>query len=189
LGTSISQKSPRTLSWQAVGTAYDSDQVPVNRICQEVWRAATNQEAGDLSRDLASPFIGSCVQIAEKSQSIPEAMRAVRIEAVSQKHASIATSLAQRAVAAAVAVQNVSDRKSTFISSLIYEASNYLVSRDISGHVGRSQRTSSVSATTSLKDSVCRRASEVASAAFSKVSKGAEWSKAMGQVVASLREG
>ncbi len=46
MGTSVSRPSPNTHNWRAVAAIYQSEDFTVERINQEIWRAATNQPSG-----------------------------------------------------------------------------------------------------------------------------------------------
>lgn len=157
MGTSVSQRSPDTLNWTIVSSVYDSDSMPVERVAHEVWRAACNQPEGNLADDLKTPFVRTCFQVARNAPTVQEAISSVRRAAVAMQEASLATSIAQRAVTAAVL--NNKDRSRDFVTTLFYEASNYLVSRDLPGHLGRSERTKNVAQLTKFKEQICSVAS------------------------------
>ena len=159
MGTSISQASPTTANWRAANTAYTSDALPVDRVAQEVWRAATNQPIGDLAVDLASPIIAQCAQIARDAASGTEAIASIRQSIMTAGDTSLAADIAQRAAVRCIAVGG--DRIEGFVKSLFSEASNYLVARDLPGFVGRGQRTRAVSDARQFKSDVCRVVGQV----------------------------
>ncbi len=162
MGTSVSQRSPDTLNWTIVSSIYDSDAMPVERVSQEVWRAACNQPEGNLAEDLKTPFVRACFQVARDAPTVQDAISSVRMTAVAMQEASLATSIAQRAVTAAVL--NNQDRTRDFVTTLFYETSNYLVSRDLPGHLGRSERTKDVAHLAKFKDQICSAASRATQA-------------------------
>jgi hypothetical protein len=152
MGTSINQRSPATPNWHAVTAAYHSDAIPIPRIVQELWRAATNQPTGNLAADLGAPIIARCFAIALNARSREEALSSASREIALSGQASLAADIAQRAV-----VQSFrpgEERASAFVQSLFSEAGNYLVSRDLPGYVGVSERLHTVSDVIAFKNEI-----------------------------------
>ncbi len=152
MGTSISQSSPRTPNWHAVATAFTNETIPIERTVQELWRAATNQPIGDLTKDLGAPIVAECLNIAQNATSREQALNEARRTIALSQQTSLATDIAQRAIVHSFS--DVQNRISAFTKSLFSQAGDYLVSRDISGYVGTSDRTRTVSDTFSLKNSI-----------------------------------
>jgi hypothetical protein len=176
MGTSINQSSPATSNWNAVWTCYDRDEVPVERIAQEVWRAATNQPKGNLGTDLGSPIVAECFRQATTAQSASAAQAAVRRQIIETGSNSLAAEIAQRALVRSFASPLA--KTDAFVSLLFSEASNYLVARDLPGHVGRSNRTASVSSARALKRGICdlvATRAKTAAGAFTKGMSNAQW--------------
>jgi hypothetical protein len=157
MGTSISQRSPATPSWHAVTAAYNSDVIPIPRIVQELWRAATNQPTGNLAADLGAPIIARCFAIALNAPSREEALFSAGREVALSGQASLAADLAQRAVV--LSFRPGEDRASAFVQSLFSEARSYLVSRDLSGYVGMSERLHTVSDAIAFKNEIRQQSS------------------------------
>lgn len=152
MGTSVNQKSPRTTNWSGVQVGYSSQTVPIPRLAQELWRAATNQPVGNLAVDLAAPVVSTCLQVALSAQSRREAATTV-IERVAQsRQGSLAADIAQRA--AIKCAGEMGDRAMNFAKALFGEASNYLVARDLPGFVGPSGRAQNISEAVQLKAAV-----------------------------------
>jgi hypothetical protein len=160
MGTSISHASPRTANWRAVGAIYESEMIPADRASQELWRAATNQPAGNLGADLGHPVVATCAQIVRDIPSRADAIARVRQTLAMSGVASLATDIAQRAAVSCFAAPG--DRVGAFVQSLVGEATNYLVSRDLPGHVGRSNRIATVSDAMSFKAQVLDHARQMA---------------------------
>jgi hypothetical protein len=158
MGTSVSQPSPQTPNWNAVATTYINDTVPVDRVVDEIWRAATNQPIGNLSEDLGSPTIAECLKIAQTATSREQALHDARRAIVRSRQPSLATEIAQRAIVESFA--STEERTVAFTQALFSQAGNYLVSRDLPGYVGLSERTRTVSDTITLKNEI---RSEIAS--------------------------
>jgi len=151
VGTSVSQRSPSTLNWHLVEIGYTREEIPIERLTQEIWRAAQNQPEGNLFRDLADPIIAQCVSIVEQASSRAEAIQQIRLAVIQAGNSSLAVDIAQRAVT--LAFQSAGDRTNLFVASLFSEAGNYLVSRDIPGFVGLG-RLSNISDALELKNNI-----------------------------------
>jgi len=149
MGTSVSHHSPDTHNWRAVAASYLSENVPVDRISQEVWRAATNQPFGNLPLSLADPIIARCLGTAIVSSSPQEAIRNVSRLIAESGEASLATDIARRAAIASFAEPG--NRRMNFVRALFSEAVDYLVSRDLSGYVGKGDRIKDVSSSITFK--------------------------------------
>ena len=149
MGTSISHRSPSTPNWRAASLAYTHDEVPIDRAVQEIWRAATNQPIGDLAADLGSPPVATCLQIAMTADSPDSGLREAVTKIALSGEVSLATDLAQRAMVQSL--MSTEDRVGNFSRRLFAEAVDYLVSRDLSGYVGRSERVKNVSSSIEFK--------------------------------------
>lgn len=155
MGTSVNQASPATANWSAVWQAYLLDAIPVSRAAQELWRAATNQRDTNLATDLSAPVIAQCLSVVLKAATASDAIQtASRLVALSGA-TSLAADIALRSIPRAFASK---DRVAGFTETLFSEASNYFVSRDLPGYVGRSTRTENVSASSRFKTELCREA-------------------------------
>jgi hypothetical protein len=97
MGTSVSQSSPRTNNWRAAHATYRNQKFPIERVLQEVWRAATNQPEGDLAAQLAQPVIERVREIAVSGTSAVEIATAVNRELAQSRQPSLAAEIARRA--------------------------------------------------------------------------------------------
>jgi hypothetical protein len=156
MGTSSSTPSPRTLSWRAVEAGYRSPNVPVDRLIQEIWRAA--QRDGGWGELLAARAVQRVASIVTDAPTAQEALARVSREIVSTKASTIATEVAKRAIPQAF---RESDRAAAFSRALFAEASNYLVSRDLAGYVGADYRSQTPKDAMTLKDVVRGRVREI----------------------------
>ena len=152
MGTSVSHRSPDTHNWRAVAASYLSENLTVDRINQEIWRAATNQPLGNLPLSLADPIIAHCLKTAVTSSSAQEAIYNVSRLIAESGEASLATDIARRA--AVTSFNEPGNRRMNFVKSLFSEAVDYLVSRDISGYVGQSERIKNVSSSIAFKGDI-----------------------------------
>lgn len=191
MGTSVSHPSPKTVNWQAATTAYLSDTISPVRACQELWRAATNQPQGNIAADLASPLIAQLVNTVSLNSTPTEAFASVRRHVAESGHSTLAADIAQRAVFGAF---NGPDRpEKSFAVALFKEASNYLISRDLPGHLGASARTATVSDAIRLKRDLCATVESVAGGVHQPANAlhgdEAAWHRYVNQVVKRLIQG
>lgn len=132
MGTSSSQASPLTLNWNAVRATYRGG-VAADRVAREIWRAAANDEQPSLPALLMSPGVAFCHAMARQMESPSSALRAASEEIARRRWSSLGTEIAKRALVQAFAHE---DRSSGFVSSLLTEATAYLVARDLPSFVG-----------------------------------------------------
>lgn len=162
MGTSVNQRSPKTSNWSAVETAYTHSVVSLQRTVQEIWRASANEQDGGLAGDLAGPTIAQCVEIVKNATSAIDVGQKIRRLLALSGQASLAGDIANRA--AIVSFSAEENRIDSFVRSLFSEASNYLVSRDIPGFAGLTDKLKTVRDVTALKTSIIQEvASTVAS--------------------------
>jgi hypothetical protein len=184
MGTSVNQRSGATANWAAAQAGYRGN-VPVERVVQEIWRAATNQPAGDLAQLLAQPIVARIGQIAAEGSNPAQVATAASREIAQTKQASLAADIAQRA-----AVQSVSsgDRVQAYGERLFAEACNYLLSRDLPGYVGGKNRNQTIADALQFKSSVLQSTSAAVSAAGRPdLSSGENWRGYVERVVDRLK--
>lgn len=134
MGTSTSEGSPQTSSWRAAQAAYTNPSVPIERVVQEIWRAAVNQPAGNVAQSLAASVVARCLQIASTANSREIAIAEASSHIALSGGASLGAEIAKRAVAKSF--REGDDRVAAYTANLFSEASNYLISRDLPGFVG-----------------------------------------------------
>lgn len=188
MGTSMSQRSPSTTNWKAVDIAYQNSDVSIQRTVQEIWRASANDDKG-LANILGDKIVAQCIEIVRNAQSPAEAAQQVRRLVAFSGNASLAADIAQRATILSFGDKN---RVENYVRSVFTEASNYLISRDLPGFVGRSDRLKTVQDATSFKSSIL---SEVASHVSTvprpagSLSDHQTWNRFVDKVVSRLIEG
>jgi hypothetical protein len=134
MGTSINQRSPRTSNWKIIEMSYKNKNFPIDRLTQELCRAAINQQEGNIFRDLSAQTISKCISIISISNDRYDAIQKIRKEVLASGNISLACDIAQRSVIPAFnAPSNITQ---TYIVSLFSEVANYLVSRDLPGNIG-----------------------------------------------------
>jgi len=125
MGTSINQSSPHTLGWSAAQAGYSNDKIPIPRVATEVWRAAVNQEIGNVAQLIAQPIV--------EAKSAADLSHATARLLSQSKQSSLGTEIARRA---AIQCLSFPARADAYAERVFAEATAYLVSRDLPGFVG-----------------------------------------------------
>ena len=162
MGTSISHRSPSTPNWGAAAAGYICAEIGVDRVVQEVWRAAINQPSGNLGIDLSAPIVSQCLQIAVHASTAHEASEETTRAIAFSGQASVAADLAHRAVVSTS--RATGERVSAFVCALFSGATEYLVSRDLPGYVGFGERLKNVSDALAFKSHVRRHVESIVKA-------------------------
>ncbi len=159
MGSSVNQPSPRTLPWEVVERTYRDGAFPIEQGARELWRAAQSDPAADWSQLLAAPVVPVCLAIAMGSDSPAAALRQATLEIVRSRQASIAADIAKRAIVRSF--DEPGEQAAAFAAALFGEASNYLVSRDLPGHIGPDTRNRTVGEAAAFGDAVRSRVEQV----------------------------
>jgi hypothetical protein len=184
MGTSVSQSSPHTLSWNAAHAAYRDANIPVSRVAAEVWRAALNQESGDIGRLIAHPIIAQIGMLATEATSASDLSRKTALLLVHRKQSSLGTEIARRAAIQCVGAPN---QQELFRERVFAEATGYLVARDLSGFVGGG-RTHNVAESLDLKAALMSHvANVVRSVRPPRALEAKSWAEHVSTVVDELR--
>jgi hypothetical protein len=133
-------------------------QISLSQLLNYIWRAEASDPESDLGSMLMSPVIGECLRIVEQAESPRSALEAFTKIVVRSRASSLASEAARRA---AVACFSSHARRSAFVEALFAEASDYLISRDISPLVGLSPRFPAVSNVIETKDELVELVREV----------------------------
>jgi len=150
MGTSKNYSSPKTARWNAVRSCYTNKKIPESRVVSEVWRAAT-QENSQLQSMLNSEIVYKCNEIVQNSRNPFEAQQKYISELISSKQSSIITEFAKRAIAQSY---QGPDPSSEWRKNFISEVTNYFVSRDIAGFVGKDSRNDNIGQLNTFKDNL-----------------------------------
>jgi hypothetical protein len=186
VGTSVNQASPHTLSWTAAQAGYRDAEVPISRLASEVWRAALNQESGNIAQLIAQPIIARLGNLAVDARSAADVTRATALAIAASKESSLATDIARRAAVQCVSA-SVSDRFAKYSERVFAEATAYLVSRDLPGFVGNG-RARTVADSMELKSALTDHVADVARGVDRPASSDARlWAKYVNTVVQRLR--
>lgn len=182
MGTSVSQHSPRTLGWQTVATGYDDPKIPVDRVVQEIWRAAKQTLQAQLLSNLGSPLVFELAGLVANSEGPAQAYTASVAAISKSKQASLFTEIAKRAVMQSTVGE---DRVAAFSANLFAEATDYFVSRDISGHLG-SARLEALDSVINLKAQIRSRVREIVGVEETTTSNRGEWLSFVNQCINKL---
>ncbi len=144
MGTSVSQPSPRnSTNWKRVFLCYENDNIPDDRVVNEVWRASENfREQVPISNEIKSESIYKCYEVVKNSKSFQEAIKNYNDYLVSNKKNSIIAEFAKRVIPMSFQSSNPENNwKSLFFS----EVTKYVVSRDAPGFINKENRNKTVS--------------------------------------------
>jgi hypothetical protein len=184
MGTSVSQGSAPSANWAAAQAGYRTA-IPIDRVVQEIWRAATNQHEGDLGGLLRDPIVARIGQLASTGQTPAEIATAATKLIAQSKGASLAADIARRAAVQSALSQNPSQ---TYGQRVFAEATNYLVSRDLPGFVGGVNRNRSVSEAIAFKASILQSTiAAVRATGPPHLSSRQRWSRYVAAVMERLR--
>ena len=184
MGTSVNQRSAATANWAAAQAGYRSE-IAVERVVQEIWRAATNQPSGDLARLLGEPIVAQVGRIAAEGGTAAQVASAISREIARSKQASLGAEIAQRAAVQCLTSEN---RVQAFGERLFAEACNYLLSRDLPGYVGGKNRNRTVEDALVFKSSVLQSTADaVTSTGRPDLSSSSNWRGYVERVVSRLK--
>jgi len=184
MGTSVNQRSPDTPNWDIVQRAYDNPDFPTGLALREVWRAAGNQSDGNLIAQLSDPIIGDIASVAIEARSPADASRIVDDFVSDNRIASLATSIATRA---AIQCAGQGNAQSLFVERLFAEATNYLVSRDLPGHITPGSRLQNISQARIFKQELMKTTADtVQGTRLPQTLQGNDWQSLVVTVVGAL---
>jgi hypothetical protein len=132
MGTSVNQRSPSNDTWNLVQEVYRDPNIGTDEALREIWRAASNTREVNLAALLANPAIGSLAALAVSAVSPSQAYQATTQYISDNKLASLASDIAKRAILQSAGTDNPTG---LYFERLFAEATNYLVSRDLPGHI------------------------------------------------------
>lgn len=185
MGTSVTHRSPRTLAWGAVRAGYEHAEVPEARVLRDVWRAAQADPSADWRRLLSAPAVAACLRIVAESESAGEALSATGRMIGESGEGSLGAEVARRAAVGAFAAD---DRASAFTARVFGFATDYLVSRDLAGHVGLGSRNGTVREAAEFKDRLKARAMATAQEVAGPGVRPDSWNEVVPRVIRALSE-
>lgn len=167
--------------------AYSSPEIPVEQVVEEMWRAADSQPEESVPTDLSAAIVAECLRIAMTAPSRAEAVQQATEAVAFSEGASLAADLAQMAVAKCFSAPG--SRPLAFTKAIFTEAGDYLVSRDLPGLVGASERIANVDEAINFKDSIGERIAKVVEEVEmpDEIEIPTNWSEYVEQVVGRLQ--
>ena len=173
--------------WRAVQAGYRDPTVGVPRVVRELWRAAQSEVDANWRTLLSAPVIATCLRIAVTADSPARAASLASHEIAQSRQSSLAAEIARRAV---VQSFGSADRANRFAEAVFSEASNYLVSRDLSGFVGRNARNRTVGDAIAFKQQIRRHVADVVRGSdLPRAAAGADqWAQFVGAAVDRLAQ-
>lgn len=187
MGTSISQSSPRKSSnWKRVFVCYESNNLPDNRVMNEVWRASETSEKGSkpLSSELKTEAIYSCYEAVKSSKDFSEAIQKFNKAIIEIKGNSIVAEFAKRVIPSAFQSKNPSGQ---WTNNFFKEVTNYVMSRDASGFVGDSYRNKSVKELIEFKKNVSNKVEQVIKSEKKEIRSQADWNSFVDKSISKLK--
>lgn len=185
MGTSISHPSPNNLNWKPTKIGYEREQIPIQTIISQIWRASENQ-AAPLSTQMGADIVFQCHEIVKNSVSIPQAMSDFSKAQIQSKQNSIVAEFAKRAIPVALSSQNPTQAwRSAFFSEL----TNYIVSRDASGYVGSKYRNKSIADLSNFKTTIRNEVSKIVSSIKQEPADKTQWNSFISEAISKVRGG
>ena len=140
------------MNWAAVAAGYVTDAVTLDRLIQEVWRAAQSQEESNWRTLLKTDGVALCLEATEGADAPDQAVSSAARAIVRARQSSLATEVAKRALAQGFLASGGPRRG--FAECLFGEVTAYLVSRDLPGYVGERFRNHTVREAVDFKDRI-----------------------------------
>ncbi len=154
MGTSVSQRSPKTLPWKAVWAGYIDETVPNDRMVIDIWRAVTSNQEYNVTKVLQSSLVHKIYLIVENSKNTNEALHNATSEIIKSKKNSIISEIAKRALVKSFLTEN---QGKTFKKMIFSETADYFVSRDLSGYINDRYRLKNINHAINFKNEVKER--------------------------------
>lgn len=187
MGTSVSHSSPRkSSSWKRVFICYENNNIPENRIVNEVWRASetSDKESSPLSTEMKSKAIYSCYEAVKSSNNFQDALQKFNSIILETKNNSIIAEFAKRVIPIAFQSTNPSEQ---WANNFFKEITNYVISRDTSGFVGNNYRNKSVKELIEFKKNISNKVSQIISAETKEFKSQTDWNSFVDNSISKLK--
>lgn len=186
MGTSVSQSSPRSAKWKPVHLSYTNENIPEDKILNEVWRAADNPtEEVRWSDEIKSDIIYSCLKTVDNSTNFQEALAKFNDVVFKRKNNSIAAELAKRSIPIAFQGQNPTN---DWVNRFFSEVTSYVISRDLSGFVGSNYRNKNVADLNSFKNRINTNLTKVLESKNINIKSKKGWMNYVDDTISKLKE-
>ena len=183
MGTSISHGSPRTSNWKPVLACYINHSFSKERVINEVWRASEKEET-PISSMMKSKAIFECYNAVSNSVNYQEALQKFNDTILSTKQNTIVAELAKRVIPTAFQSEKPSQQ---WKNSFFTELTNYVVSRDASGFVGKNFRNKSVTDLIAFKKSISKKVNDIVGADQTKIKNKSDWNAFVDSSITKLK--
>lgn len=187
MGTSVSQSSPRkSSSWKRVFVCYENNNIPENRIVNEIWRASETSEKDSLplSAEMKSQAIYSCYEAVKSSNNFQDALQKFNSAIIETKNNSIIAEFAKRVIPIAYQSNNPSEQ---WANCFFKEVTNYVISRDTSGFVGENYRNKSIKELIEFKKSISNKVSQIISLETKEFKSQTDWNSFVDKSISKLK--
>ena len=181
MGTSVSQASPRTTSWQSVAACYQSDALSIDRTSTELWKAATSPTA-TLEAQIKSEAVFACFQLCQSKVTAERVHHA--LSEVSFRYGnSMIVEFAKRATLVATYTSKPAEH---WPKQFFKEVAGYLVARDASGYLGPNCRSKTIGDLVSFRKAIVEKVAETVGHLGIKAKSSKEWPHAASIVLNTL---
>jgi len=182
MGTSISHPSPKTLGWQAVAECYHDEAITPIRTATEIWRASQHHDSPLVSH-IESDAVFECYESVRNGSNASEALKLATNAIISLKKNSIIAEIARRSIPAAF---GTSDKLRGWRALFFAQVTDYLMSRDTSGFVGKEYRNKNIVDLVNFKESVKSSVKDTVKAINIDPRSIREWTKYVKNVIKRL---
>jgi hypothetical protein len=183
MGTSISQGSPKTSNWKPVLACYSNDNFSNERIINEVWRASENEKI-PFSSMMKSDIIFECLNIVNSSINYNEAIQKFDSAVLNSKQNTIVAEFAKRIIPKSFLSDKPAEQ---WKNNFFVELTNYVVSRDASGFVGKNKRNESVNDLITFKKYISNKVNEIVGSEKIKIKNKKDWNVFVDSSIAKLK--
>lgn len=183
MGTSVSQGSPRNSNWKPILACYSNDNFSNERIINEVWRASEN-EGTPISSMMKSEIIYECLNIVNNSENYREALQKFNNAVLSSKQNTIVAEFAKRIIPKSFQSDKPIEQ---WKNNFFVELTNYVISRDASGFVGKNKRNESVNDLIKFKSSISKKVNNIVGAEKIKIKNKKDWNTFIDSSIEKLK--
>jgi hypothetical protein len=151
VGTSRNDRSPATPPWTIALAVLGAPEVPAERQCAEIWRAAVADRGERMFSNFSSESIAEACRLASAGLPPQEAIAIFNERTRYETQAGLVTDMARRAIARCAAKEGSATE---FAAELFSEAVSYYASRDLASYVAAPGRVADSTSAIKLKDSL-----------------------------------
>jgi hypothetical protein len=183
MGTSSSHPSPSTTSWKPLKTCYTNPKINPDVVINNLWRAASHSDS-DISNQMKSIAVTQCLKAVSTSTSAAEAIAKANESIISSGTNSIIAELGKRAIMVSFESDNP---KQQWVQAFFSEVTKYIVSRDISGFVGKNYRNRTVKEMIEFKRTLALNVSQTVRQIGDPPNKSTNWTSYIERIIEKLK--